>query len=189
MNQSSPLSTLLGAPDLALNLGAVVFAQLAETIQAMDASDWTAFGSMLAAGVAALAALRSSRRADHVYALMLAGHRRSDPAVNVELADSHVHHLVAERRRVYVFHLLVTNQSLATNSLKQIQLSLECGHPGQPPSNVTVPHDRKVAASVALAPDEAFRVPTPLAAGESVLGAAVFSVANTLFEDGTIGLF
>ena len=183
MNEISLLSTAFSGTVPRLNLRAAAFARLADAIHAMDTSDWIALGSMLGAGVAAWAAIRSNRRADRAYSLMVAAHRRSDPAVGVELAGSHVHHLVAEQRRVYVFRLLATNQSLAANSIKQIHLSLECAHPHHPPSNVTVPHDRTVATAVGLEPEEVFRVPTPIAPGESISGAAVFSVGNALFED------
>ena len=183
MNGINLLFTLLADTVPCLNLGAAAFVRLVEAIQSVGTSEWIAFGSMLAAGIAAWAAFRSNRRADRAYSLMVAGHRRSDPAVCVELADSQAHHLLAEQRRVYVFHLLVTNQSLAANSIKLIHLSLECGHPQQPPSNVTVPHDPNAAAAVGLAPDEVFRIPTPLAPGGSISGAAVFSVCNGLFQD------
>lgn len=177
------LFTLLTDTVPCLNLGTAALVRLVEAIHAVDASEWIAFGSMLAAGIAAWAAFRSNRRADRAYSLMVEGHRRSDPAVAVELADSEARHLLAEQRRVYVFHLLVTNQSLAANSIKLIHLSLECGHPQQPPSNVTVPHDPNAAAAVGLAPDEVFLIPTPLPPGGSISGAAVFSVCNGLFKD------
>ena len=90
--------------------------QLTNAIQSLGAAEWIALGAMAATFVAAWAAIRSNRRGGHAYSLSVAEHRRSDPAVSVELADSQVHHLVAEQRRVYVFHMLPSSESISYSS-------------------------------------------------------------------------
>lgn len=174
------ISLLSAAP---ANSDPHLVAQLTDAIQSLGVAEWIALGSMATALVTAWAAIRSNRRDGHAYSLSVAEHRRSDPAVSVELANSQVHHLVAEQRRVYVFHLLVTNQSLAANSIKRIHLLLEFGHSDQPASNVTVPHDQTAATDVDLKTTEVFSVPTSIAPGDSIPGVAVFSVSNSLLDD------
>ena len=84
------------------------------------------------------------------------------------------------------FTLVITNTSLAANSIKQVTLSLEYRQSGQPPSNATVPHDSNAASMFAVGAPEVLRVPSPIAAGGTVSGAAAFNIATTLLGDGAV---
>ena len=141
---------------------------------------------MLAAWIAAWQAIRSTRLSHRMYSLSITEQRRTEPAVEVYLADSQFVHLPNEQRRIYVFHLLITNKSLAANSIKQVTLSLEYGERGQPLSNVAVPHDSNAASRVGVGAPEVLRVPSPIAGGETISGAAVFNIANALLGNGAV---
>ena len=112
--------------------------------------------------------------------------RRTEPALEVYLADSRIVYPPNHQRRIYVFHLVITNTSLAANSIKQVTLSLEYRQSGQPPSNATVPHDSNAASMFAVGAPEVLRVPSPIAAGGTVSGAAAFNIATTLLGDGAV---
>ena len=155
-------------------------------VSGMSIYEWIALGSMLAAWIAAWQAIRSTRLSRRMYCLSVAEQRRTEPALEVYLANSYIVHLQNEKRRIFVFHLLITNQSLAANSIKQVKLTLEYGQRGQPTSNVAVPHDSNAASAVGVGPLQLLRVPSPIAAGETGSGAAVFPISNALLGNSVV---
>lgn len=155
-------------------------------IRAMGASEWIALGTMIAACIAAWQAIRSTRLSDRMYSLLISEHRRTEPAVEVYLVDSRILHLTNGQRRVYVFHLLITNKSMAANSIKEVRFSLKHGQQDQPSSNIVIPHDSKSASMVGIEATEIIRVPSPIAAGETVLGAVAFPIADALLENDSV---
>ena len=159
------------------------------TISGMVISEWIALGSLLVACIAAWKAIQSTRLSRRLYSLAVAEQRRTESALEVYLADALIVHRPREQRRIYMFSLLITNQSLAANSIKQVRLSLEYGQWDRPPSNMVIPHDSSVAGTVDLGETEVLRVPGPMAAGGTVSGVAVFSVANALFGGGAVGSY
>lgn len=162
------------------------FQRLMSAIGGMEVSEWVAVGSMLAAWVAAWQAIRSTRTTRRMYSLSVEAERRKEPAVEVYLADYRMLNPPSEDRRIYVFQLLITNKSLSANSIKGIELTLEYGQPGQPPSNVVIPHDSSAAISASMEATEVIRVPRSIAAGATVAGAALFPVDAGLIGDGVV---
>ena len=147
-----------------------------------DVSDWIALGSFLAACIAAWHAMHSRRISDRMYSLAVVEQQRSEPAMDVYLLDSHVRRIEDSGRRLYVFSLVVTNKSLAANSIKELTLLLMSQHDDQPPPNIVCPHDANSGRAIGLDPDEVFRIPRPIAGGEAVSGIAVFPVADALLD-------
>ncbi len=148
---------------------------------------------ILAACVGALAAvvgvslgIRRFRLARRAYALSVEAERRKGPAVEVYLADYRMLNPSCEERRIYVFHLLITNKSLTANSIKRIELMLEYGQQGQPPSNVVIPHDSSAAIAASMEATEVIRVPRSIAAGATISGAALFPFDTELIGDGMV---
>lgn len=156
------------------------------TISGMVSSDWIALGSLFVACISALTAIQSIRFSRRMYSLAVAEQRRTESALELYLADSLVVHRAKDNRRIYLFSLVITNPSLAANSIKEVRLSLECSQPDRPPSNMVVRHDSNVADSVDLGKAEVLRIPGPIAAGGTVSGVAVFPVANVHFGGGAV---
>ena len=180
-------TTAVAFADSLIQSAAMTIQRVTAAISGMGTSEWIAFGSMLAAWIAAWYAFRSTRLSGRMYSLSVAEQRRTEPAIEVYLADCHIVHLPSEQRRVYVFYLLITNKSLTANSIKEIKLSLEYGHRDQPPSNVAIPHDSTTASTVDAGSTEILRVPSPIAAGESIAGAAIFPIANAILGNSAVG--
>ena len=179
-------TTAVASVDTVVRLVAESAAHATEAFRDMGTSEWIAFGSMLAAWIATWQAIRSTRLSGRMYSLSVAEQRRTEPAVDVYLADSQIQHHPSEQRRIYVFHLLITNSSLSANSIKQISLSVEFRAQDRPPSNVSVPHDTAAADAAGVSLDEILRVPSPIAAGDSISGAAVFPFANALLGSSSV---
>ena len=139
----------------------------------------------LAAVVAAWAGIRRFRVAHRTYSLSVEAERRKEPAVEVYLHDSRILNLPGEERRIYLFHLVITNTSRTANSIKRIELALEYGRRGEPPSNIVIPHDSN-AAMAADMEAEVLRVPCSVAAGATIRGAALFPIATGLIGDGVV---
>ena len=156
------------------------------TIGGMDFSDWIALGSLLVACISALTAIQSIRFSRRMYSLAVAEQQRTESALELYLADSLVVHRAKDKRRIYMFSLVITNSSLAANSIKEVRLSLEYSQPHRPPSNMVVRHDSNVAGSVDLGEAKVLRIPGPIAAGGTVSGVAVFPVANANFRGGAV---
>ena len=196
----SLLSTLMvndtSAPDLAAatlgivnslaRFGMCAFEQMKFMINGMDGPEWIAFGSMLAAGIAAVAICRNTRLMRQMYTLAVAEQQRTQPAIQIYLADSRFLHQPIAQRRIYMFRLVITNQSLVANSIKQLSLAVEYDERGEPLSNVAIPHDSSAASAAKIVSAEVFRVPSPIAAGESVAGTALFPIANALLGDSVV---
>lgn len=155
-------------------------------IKVMGVSEWIALGTMIAACIAAWQAIRSTRLSGRMYSLLISEQRRTEPAVEVYLVDSRFLHLSNGQRRVYVFHLLITNKSMAANSIKDVRLSLKHGQRGQPSSNIVIPHDSKAASTIDIGATEILRVPNPIAAGETISGVVAFSIADALLGNGLV---
>ena len=179
-------TTAVASVDSLVRLMAGIAAHVTQAVHDMGTSEWIAFGSMLAAWIATWQAIRSTRFSGRMYSLSVAEQRRTEPAVDVYLADSQIQHHPSEQRRICVFHLLITNSSLSANSIKQISLSVEFRAQDRPPSNVAVSHDSTAADAAGVSLDEALRVPSPIAAGDSISGAAVFPIASVLFGNGSV---
>ena len=152
--------------DAFVRRAAEVTTDVAEAFNDMGASEWIAFGSMLAAWIATSQAIRSARLSGRMYSLSVAEQRRTEPAVAVYLADSQIQHHPSEQRRICVFRLLITNSSLSANSIKRIALAVEFRADDQPPFNVAIPHDGTAADAASVSVDEVLRVPSPIAAGD-----------------------
>lgn len=178
---SDSILTELPLTDLSTN----IFSALA-VIANMGASEWIAFISMLAACTAAGAAIHVSRSSARMYSLSLKEQQRTEPAVEVYLADSRIRRLPNNQCRVYVFRLLISNKSLNTNSITKLTLSFEYGRVEQPRSNLILPHDPNMARLLGVDSAEILRVPRPIASGEAISGVATFPIANALLSDESV---
>lgn len=172
--------------DSLLQSPAQPFQRMMSAIGGMAGCEWVAVGSMLAAWVAAWQAFRSTQMNRRMYALAAEAERRKEPAVAVHLADYRMLSPPNEERRIYVFRLLITNKSLSANSIKRIELTLEYGKQGQPPSNVVIPHDSSAAIAASMEATEVIRVPRSIAAGDTISGAALFPIDAGLIGDGVV---
>jgi len=148
----------------------------------LELSEWIAIVSAVAACSAAWVAARNRRLAVRSHALAVAAHKRNEPDLDVYLSDSSVCALPSEQRHIYVFRLIITNRSLAANSVTQLTLFLESGHADAPAPNVFCPHDSSVSGVVGVPTTEVISVPRLLAPGEVISGVALFPIADNLLD-------
>lgn len=127
-------------------------------------------------------ARRRTRISARREAIEIAKQQRTEPAIQLYLANCHVQKHNDSQRHVHVFSLLVTNQSLAANSIRELLLSLEFRSNGQPPRNLVCAHDAEVAQELGMDSAKVFSVPRPIAGGESIAGVAIFPVASAFLN-------
>lgn len=167
-----------------------VFNRVIASINDFDAINWIAFGSMLAAFIAATEAFRSRRISSRMYDIAVREKFRTETPLDVYLVDSLILHSPKEQSRVYVFKLLITNKSAAPNSIKQLFLSLDYDQQNQPASILAIQHDPEALdPSTAGQVGNALTIPRPIAAGEAISGTALFPVAGGILERGSIDMY
>lgn len=167
-----------------------LFNRLIASINNLDAITWIAFGSMLAAFIAASEAIRSRRISSRMYDIAVHEKLRTETPLDVYLVDSRILHVPNEQRRVYVFEVLITNKSAAPNSIKKLSLSLEYDRQKRPPSNLTIQHDSIALDSAPTGQvSNALSVPKLIAPGEAISGTALFPVANVILEHGLVDMY
>lgn len=149
----------------------------------LEFSDWLALISALGACLATVIALFSWWTSRRMYALAVAEHKSTEPAIELHLASSKAQRHPDERHQVYTIGLLVTNKSLAANSIKELSLSLLYHHDGQPPRNIVCSHDAQVAPALGLNEADIFRLPQRIGGGEAISGIALFPLANALLDE------
>ena len=162
---------------------------MADAISAADATTWIAFGAMLAAFFAAGEAFRNRRLSSRMYDIAVREQGRTETPLEVYLADSRILHVPAERRRVYVFELVITNKSALANSIKQLSLSLEYEQDKRPESSLTIQHRPAAFDQPVAELHSVFVVPRGIAAGEAVSGTALFSIADNMLDNDTIEMY
>lgn len=148
----------------------------------LELSEWIAIVSAVAACSAAWVAARNRLLAVRSHALAVAAHKRNEPDLDVYLSDSSVCRLPSEQRHVYVFRLVITNRSLAANSVKQLTLFLESGQADAPAPNVLCPHDSSVSGLIGVPATDVFNIPRLLAPGEAISGVAMFPITDSLLD-------
>ena len=149
----------------------------------MEFAEWLALISALAACLAAACALFSWWTSRRMFALAVAEHQSTKPAIELNLASSEAKQLPDDPRKVCILGLLVTNRSLAANSIKELLLSLEYRQDGQPPRNIVCPHDARAAPALGLDDADIFRLPQIIGGGEAISGIALFPVAHALLDE------
>ena len=154
--------------------------RLASSLNTMDVTDWVAVGSMLAAFAAAWQAWRSTRLAAQMHAIAVDQQLRTETPLEVYLAESRLLHFPSEKRRVYFFDLLITNKSPAATSIKTLTLSLNYAEGDGPRPNVAIEHDSTAMAESAAEAPTPISIPRPVAAGETISGAALFPITDGL---------
>ena len=173
---------------LVQSIGAV-FHWVTASVSDLDATDWVAFGAMLAAFVAAWEAVRSRRLSSRMYDITVREQLRRETPLEVYLVDAQIFHVLCEQRRVYVFELVITNKSVAANSIKQLSLSLGYAQDNRPPSNLAIEHDPNALDKAVPQVGSVLYVPRGVASGEAVSGTAVFPVADRILEGEPIEMY
>lgn len=154
-------------------------------IGGMSTADRIASVSAIAALISAWFAYRGVKIGRDTLRRAESERTATEPPLDVYLADSFIQHIAAERRRIYVFRVLVTNKALVPNSIRRVVLRIRYGRSGTPLLNFEVPHVAHPANADATVPD-GFEVPVLLAGRESVAGAAIFPVAEDLLQGANI---
>ncbi len=153
-----------------------------------DDMEWVAIISMIAACVAALHAFRSSRTARQAYRLTLEQDLRHRPSLELYLVSAYILRLNESRDRLYVFHTRVTNKSYSGNSIKEMQLVIECDREQGPPSNFAIPHDFTLAEHLS-SEEDLFDVPCELGAHTILERTALFLLQDDLLRNSRIASY
>ena len=148
-----------------------------------DTGDWISLAAAVAAWLALLHSIRVTR---HSHMLATLAHQRQEPSIELYLAKARLIRASNQPQRVYVFEMLVSNLSVAPNSIKRIELAIEYGERGQPLSHLAVPHSDEVPVATGVSGSEARKLPILIGAGETLSIVAQFLVAEDLLQGGVV---
>lgn len=148
--------------------------------------DWIAIGSAVAAAIAALEAYRSRRVSRRAYNLALQQEARLEPSLALHLVEGEVRRLGVGAPRIYIFQIVVTNVSDASNSVRRADLLVELGRGDGPPSNLVVPHRVDLKARLTKLACDPLQVPCEIPARNSLGGLVLFEVPSELLRDSRI---
>ena len=148
----------------------------------LDVGNWIAVVGSAAAWFAAWQAYRSAQASRASQLLAQEALARGEPSIAVYLADARLIHASNRTQRVYVLQLLISNQSIAANSIKRISLSMEHGSPGRPRSHLAVDHSHEVPVATGASDADALKLPVSIGAGESLRAVAQFLVNEELLQ-------
>ena len=144
--------------------------------------DWIAFVSAVAAWIAAFEAFRSSRMSRRAYALVLQQEARLQPSLGLYLAEGEVRRLGVGAPRIYVFRIVVSNGSDASNSIREAHLLVEHGRGRGPSSNFIAPHRADLIDRLTGLACEPLHLPCEIAARSSLGGLVLFEVPSELLR-------
>ena len=142
---------------------------------------WIAIVSAIAAWIAALEAFRSSRMSRKAYALALQQEARLQPSLSLHLVEGEVRRLGVGAPRIYVFRVVVSNGSDASNSIREANLLVEHGR-GHVPSNLIAPHRVELMERLTGLDYEPLNLPREIAARSSLGGLVLFEVPADLLR-------
>ena len=118
-----------------------VFDRAIASIIDFGAINWIAVCSVLAAFFAAVEARRNRRIASRMYDIAVHEKFRTETPLDVYLACALIPHVPKKNGRFHVFKLLITNSSVAPNSIKQLLLTFDYDQGNQPTSSLAIQHD------------------------------------------------
>jgi|RhiMetdeSRZDD1v2_1073273.scaffolds.fasta_scaffold77389_2 hypothetical protein len=148
--------------------------------------DWVSIASAAAAWIAAWIAFRSARIAQRAYNIAAEQERRLQPSLELYVVDAQIRRLDGFPSRLYIFRIIVTNKSDATNSLKELKLLIMYRGRSGGPSNVTIPHNRELAQYLPRNFGDPYSIPCTIGSRSVIGGLAIFGVPNDLVRDSII---
>lgn len=104
--------------------------------------------------------------------------RRLSP-LDLYLANACIYRVGEERRRIYVFQIVVTNSADVPNSLRSAELQVRYVRDGRPGPLLSVPHSAEAAADIPSA-GPVLTVPSSIAARGVLAGAITFNVPGEI---------
>ncbi len=143
----------------------------------MNTSDWVAVAALAVSLFAAAQAFMSRRVSHRALAATLRQEQRAQSPLEVYLADAYIYRVRPQRRRVYVFRVVITNTADLANSVKAVDLEIRYHRGASVSSNVAVPHG-VVAAESGIERPQVLALPLSLPPRGVVSGAAVFDVSD-----------
>jgi hypothetical protein len=143
----------------------------------LEPRDWIASAALVVAASGVLLSLSSRRLAGRAFRLSLEANRRSQPSLDLYLADGKMRPIVEPPQRVCLLKLRITNQSDSPNGIRELKLRVDCRKPEQHRTNFTVQHD----SSAAIAADgDVLSVPQGIGPRVVIVGMAVFPIPEQL---------
>lgn len=167
-------SGLLTHPPNAINVG--------RRFEDATVEDWISTVSAVAAWIATLEAVRASRLSRRAYALALQQEARLQPSLRLYLVESEVRRLGVGAPRIYIFQIVVSNGSDASNSIREVNLLVEHGRGHGPSSNFIAPHRADLTDRLTGLAVEPLRLPCEIAAHNSLGGLVLFEVPSELLR-------
>jgi len=143
----------------------------------LNASDWIALVSLAVSLFAAAQAFMSRRTSRHALAAALRQEQRAQSPLEVYLVEAYIYRVRSERRRVYVFRVVVTNKADLPNSVKAVDLEIRYHRSDSASSNVAIPHG-VVAVESGIEPSRVLALPLSLPPRGVVSGAVTFDVSD-----------
>jgi hypothetical protein len=146
--------------------------------------DWNGVSAVVAA-VAAGIALWSITISRQALKVSLRTEQRAQAPFEIYLVEAYVRRSRRERRRLYVFRIVVTNKSDLPNSLRSVELNILYVRHDAAASTILVPHNAKDSAALRERV-ETLAVPSAVPARGVVSGVAIFAVTDEVLAGSTV---
>jgi hypothetical protein len=151
-----------------------------------DITTWIAIISAVTALIAAWYAARSTKIAQKTLELALQQDRRQHPNLKLYLIESCVVRFRDQHFRVYAFHIRISNNSDADNSLADIVLAVEHSRSEKSRSILVVSHDQCLATELTFLKNKPIQIPSKVEAHETLAGYALFCVQDELLSNSAV---
>ncbi|HEV8438033.1 MAG TPA: hypothetical protein VGT40_08065 [Methylomirabilota bacterium] len=140
-------------------------------------AEWIAISSAAIAAAAAGTAIWSACTSRQALKIARRQEQRHQSPLELYLADAYIRRVRPERRRVYVFHIVIMNSSDLPNSLRSVDLVVRYVRDGTPGPLIAVPHNAETSYRV-MDSVPTLNVPSSIPARGVVAGTVTFSVPD-----------
>jgi hypothetical protein len=151
-----------------------------------DTGTWIAIISVVIALMSAWYAARSAKIAKKSLELALQQERRQNPNLKLYLFDGHVVKFRSQHFRIYAFHIRISNDSDADNSLADLFLMVEFSRSENLRSNLIVSHDYNLITYLNTRKYAPLHIPSIIAAHETITGYALFRIQDELLSSSSV---
>lgn len=147
---------------------------------------WAAAISAIAAWATAWYTARAAKIAQKSLELALQQEQRQRPNLELYLVDGQIRRFRSQQFRIYAFHLSISNNSDANNSLKDISLVIKHSRGQELDSNFVVSHNPELATVMPVLKAQPIPNPSTIGSHETVAGYALFHVHDDLLRNSVV---
>ncbi|MFA6815026.1 MAG: hypothetical protein WCQ87_01945 [Parabacteroides sp.] len=133
-------------------------------------------------------AARSVGIAKKAYSLALEQDKRNCSSLGLSILDSYIERIDESDERLFVFHLMITNNSASKNSIKDIRLRIEYQKGDGPFLNVSIPHNPNLKNKFKKI-ENPLKIPLNIDSYSTINGSAIFKLSNEMIRGACVDTY